>query len=219
MLRRQLEILTIDLRLYASLETPFFSLLNSSEKNKAERFRFPTDRSRYILSHGLLRFFLSDYLSIDPAALTFHYGPKGKPFVDGEGIYFNMSHSKDRALYGFSSSPDLGVDIESMRELDEWPLFPFSPRERAEILMCSADLQKEAFYRAWTRKEAYLKALGIGFSGCENRDLPKGWTFETPFFADGYVSSVAYRGTLEKISREHPILKMSAATSIETPPT
>lgn len=145
--------------------------LAPDEQARAARFKFDQDRQRFIAARGILRLILGAYLSQEPAALSFSYGPQGKPSLNQSEehrvIQFNVSHSHGMALYAFATTREVGVDIEAIRPMTDWEAIArrfFSPQEVTDILSWPQDLQQEAFFRYWTSKEAYLKARGLGMA-------------------------------------------------------
>ena len=143
------------------------ALLSGDERERARRFRFDRDRARYVVGRGLLRLLLGRYVDVDAAALRFGYGPHGKPALLGGGPHFNLAHSGATALYAFSSSSQLGVDVELMQ-----PDFTddgiaerfFSPLEVETLRALRNEDRAQAFLTCWTRKEAFLKARGDGLT-------------------------------------------------------
>lgn len=145
--------------------------LSTDEQTKAEHFHFPKGRSQFIVSRGALRAILSRYLHINPSLLRFEYNPYGKPSLiiaqSGDTLRFNLSHSHELGLIAITKNRDIGVDIERIN-----PKFPcleiaekfFSPLENTVLRSLSAHLQNQAFFTCWTRKEAYIKAVGKGLS-------------------------------------------------------
>ena len=157
---------------FASLAPPpaqvdaFRALLSPDEVARADRFRFPEHRRRHVVAHGILRTLLAAYLGLPADAVTFTTGPHGKPSVPGVDLHFNLAHTGDYALYGFSRS-ELGVDIEEARpgrDLLQLAMRFFAPLERETLQALPEEDRRGAFYRGWTRKEAYIKALGRGVS-------------------------------------------------------
>ena len=145
--------------------------LDADETARAGRFHFERDRRHYTAARGWLRNLLGRYLDAPPAALRFGYGPHGKPFLAepaGRGLCFNVSHSHGRALLAFAREREVGVDLEAGARLgDDWPGLVrrvFSAREQAELAALPAALRRTAFLDGWTRKEAYLKATGLGIT-------------------------------------------------------
>jgi len=146
-------------------------LLSGDERACAERYHFPIHRARYIAARGALRAILGDILAADPAGLRFVYGPHGKPALaaqsGGATLCFNVSHAGDLALVAVTERRRVGVDLEQARPdlayLEIAERF-FSPREVAALRALPPPRQQEGFLRCWTRKEAYIKALGVGLS-------------------------------------------------------
>ena len=145
--------------------------LSPDERTKADRFRFPKDRSQFIVSRGALRAILSRYLNISSHILRFDYNPYGKPsLIVGQGgntLRFNVSHSRGMALIAITKNRDIGVDLEGINPnfscLEIAEKF-FSPLENSVLLSLPEHLQATAFFTCWTRKEAYIKAVGKGLS-------------------------------------------------------
>ena len=145
--------------------------LSADEQARAERFHFPADRDRYTAGRGILRALLARYLGTSPRDLRFTYNPQGKPaFMPASGtedLRFNMSHSHRMGLFAFAHRREIGVDVEHVRPSltnDQLPERFFSPQEVAELRALPRSAQTDAFFRCWTRKEAYIKARGGGLS-------------------------------------------------------
>jgi 4'-phosphopantetheinyl transferase len=146
-------------------------LLARDEVDRASRFHFEKDRGRYIRGRAALRILLGRYLEMPPAEIRFHYENNGKPEIafphDSRALHFNVSHSGGLALIAVGSGNPIGVDIEKVRSrprlLDIARRF-FSAREVQAILGVNEDRRQEAFFACWTRKEAFLKATGVGLS-------------------------------------------------------
>ena len=146
-----------------------FACLSDTEKQRAARFVFERDRSRFITCRGLLRAVLAQLLSLSPVEVTFNYGEKGKPHLQGSPLFFNLSHSNDQACIAACRETALGIDVERIRAptrhtwVDLAQRF-FSTAEIAELMALPASRQSEAFFACWTRKEAYLKLHGLGLA-------------------------------------------------------
>ena len=143
---------------------PFYALLDQTERRRADRFRCQRDAVGFILTRAHLRLILASALNIDAAAVHFSYEAAGKPHLEGEsGPWFNVSHSGGMALIAIASDRRVGVDIERIRPMaDHDPAMYFSPDEVWALQRLPAQQREKAFFRCWTRKEAYLKARGDG---------------------------------------------------------
>lgn len=145
--------------------------LSVDEIKRADRFRFDVHRHRFIAARGAMRHILAGYLHREPEKLTFRYSPFGKPDLEQppgpEELAFNISHSQDLALLAVAQHRPVGVDIEFMRQdlADEQIARRFfSTSEVESFLSLTETLHTEAFFNCWTRKEAYIKAIGEGLS-------------------------------------------------------
>jgi len=146
-------------------------ILSREERARAERFRFDRDRVHYVAGLGILRSILGRYLGVEPASVEFRYESNGKPALSGRlghnPIRFNMSRSKGLALYAFSRDREVGIDVEKMEPMPDMDRIVerfFSPREIQDYYRIPVNGRAEAFFRCWTRKEAFLKATGKGLS-------------------------------------------------------
>lgn len=146
-------------------------VLSPDEIARASRFHFEKDRIHFTRCRSALRDLLAEYLTIPAAEIRFEYLTSGKPQLAPEqnlrALQFNVSHSANMALIAVGSEHRLGVDIEKIRdEVDTTALAErfFSLRERAGLQALSDHLRVPGFFACWTRKEAFLKATGEGFS-------------------------------------------------------
>jgi 4'-phosphopantetheinyl transferase len=146
----------------------FIKILSPDEHIRAGRFRFDHLRRSFIFTRGTLRVLLGSYLSSAPEEIPFSYGPQGKPAIAKDTLLrFNISHSGDFVLLAFTREYDIGVDIEQIRSLpdmDDLAQRFFSSEERSQIASMPREQRERAFFACWTRKEAYLKAIGNGLS-------------------------------------------------------
>lgn len=146
------------------------SFISSDEVKRAERFHFAKDRNHFIVARGLLRQLLAAYLKTAAVDLAFSYGAKQKPSLAGieKGVLnFNLAHSHGRAAYAFSRNRELGIDLELIRENfggAEIAQRFFSRSEIETLDTVPPELAAHAFFNCWTRKEAYIKAIGEGLS-------------------------------------------------------
>jgi 4'-phosphopantetheinyl transferase len=190
----------------------FADCLSLAERERAARFKFLPDRRRYLIAHAALRSILGMYLSVQPVVLAFDSGPAGKPKLAqdfaGSQIEFNLSHSGELALIAVTHGSEVGVDIERIQENFDFASIAqrvFTSREVAALHVLPLDLQREAFYKCWTSKEALLKAKGTGLSGSLDEVqivlTPKarvrvtpaagGWSLTDLSPIDGYAAALA----------------------------
>ncbi|HEV2583522.1 MAG TPA: 4'-phosphopantetheinyl transferase superfamily protein, partial [Ktedonobacteraceae bacterium] len=145
--------------------------LAPDELAKAVRFHFARDRQHYIIARGILRTLLYGYTKVHPLSMRFAYNAYGKPSLDMAGveqdIRFNLAHSRDLALYAFTLSHEVGIDVEYMKtdiDAEQVARHSFSPEEQAALRALPPGERLQGFYNGWTRKEAYIKARGMGVS-------------------------------------------------------
>lgn len=228
----------------ASLDPPqsqveqLAAMLSQDELERAIRFRFERHRNQFIIGRGILRTLLAHYLGITPGEVHFRYGLKGKPYLadvkppDSKGlkkpsgsearqslyiIQFNLAHAQNLAIYALTLAKRVGIDLEYLRSIPEMEQIAakfFSTRERETLQNLPPDQKLEAFYNAWTRKEAYLKAIGEGLSHpldqCEvtlapgepaqlihiagDESLAAHWSLHAFSPSPGYVATLAVEG-------------------------
>jgi 4'-phosphopantetheinyl transferase len=147
-------------------ESALVGLLDVREQARAARFVHPRDRRRYIVSHAVVRTVLGRYVGVPARALRFEAGPAGKPRIDGTGLEFNLSHSGDRALLAMTHAGPIGVDVEAIDPAvgDAISHRFFSAAEREALMHTARDCRLAAFFRCWTRKESFIKAIGEGLA-------------------------------------------------------
>lgn len=145
--------------------------LSQDERAEASLLRFERDRRRFIACRGILRAVLGRYLNAAADSIAFRYGPHGKPAVAtgsvGLALRFNVSHAEGMALYGIANGREVGIDLERIhndRAADEVAARFFSDGEIAALRALRPHERVKAFFRCWTRKEAYVKARGEGLS-------------------------------------------------------
>lgn len=144
-------------------------LLDDAERARADRFVQDQHRRRYTLAHAHLRRLLGSRLGLDPATVAFVTGDAGKPDVapalNPHGLRFNLTHSHDLALVAMAPGRAVGVDVEYIRPMDDIARLAadhFSPSEAAALADVPEAERQRAFFSVWTRKEAFVKALGAG---------------------------------------------------------
>lgn len=183
--------------------------LDATERARATRYRQPRDRDRFVARHGLLRRHLAQML--DLAAVRIDVDRHGKPFLpDAPDLQFNLSHSNGLALVVTAWGRAVGCDIEWCNPALACPRVAerlFAPEERAALAALPAEQRVAGFFDCWTRKEAYVKALGLGLShpldafavslapgepACFTRAEP-GWTLTAFAPAPGFHAAVVTR--------------------------
>jgi 4'-phosphopantetheinyl transferase len=196
------------------------AILSADEIARAEKFHFAAHRDAFVINRARLRFVLSHYLGYRPESLSFAYGKQGKPvLVDAasHGLQFNLSHTDGVALVAVARHRQVGVDVERMRpstEVLEIAKQHFSEAEYKQLLSLDASERLTAFYRCWTRKEAFLKALGEGMHrslqgfqvsllpgepaaliACDNDpDLCRQWQLHSLDAGEGFIAALCHDG-------------------------
>jgi 4'-phosphopantetheinyl transferase len=181
----EVHVWRVDLPAVAPGEQRWKQMLSEDERERASRFHFSRDREYFTATRALLRTILAGYMDCDPRGLLFCYSDKGKPSLDksfqeklspdksssspvsGTQIEFNVSHSGTTALLAFAHGRALGVDVEYVREDFDCEAVArrfFSDHEVRQLDALAPCEKHTAFFRCWTRKEAYIKAIGTGLS-------------------------------------------------------
>jgi len=148
----------------------FRAILSTEERAQCDRFHFPADRHRYLVSHALVRKTLSTYINIPPADWCFSHGKHGRPEIANPGIpplRFNLTHTDGLVCFIVTMDDDCGIDVEKISARHNPVAVAarmFSPAENAELTRLQGSEQLEYFYSLWTLREAYVKARGIGLS-------------------------------------------------------
>ena len=195
--------------------------LSADELARAGRFHFERDQKRFIAARGILRQILGRYLGKKPNELRFEYTPYGKPVLATNGGYetlsFNLSHSDAFALFAVTRGRNIGIDIECVRHdvaVGQISQRFFSQHEISSLERVDKDKRTELFFQYWTRKEAFLKAMGEGISFPMERcdvsffsgkvlspitlhgDIPRSpcWYGQDLFPGSGYAAAIAIEG-------------------------
>jgi len=201
----------------------FIDFLSFDEKKRASKFKFPKDRQVFVVARGMLRYLSGFYLKEHPKTIEFKYSEYGRPsFLQDFRINFNVSHSGNRIIIGFSKEQIIGVDIEKIKSdfapLDLAKNF-FSTEEVKALSQTKEPEMFQAFYRCWTRKESFIKAVGEGLSypldsfavtmdddhkarflKIDNtKDSKKDWRLHSFVPAEGYIAAITTDGHPKKI--------------------
>lgn len=144
-----------------------WNILTPTEKGKTNQFKFAKLKHRFIISQGTLRFLLGKYLKIKPELIVFERNKYGKPYVKNlsTAIKFNLSHAHNLILFAFTLKHEIGVDIELARRnfpIDEISKRFFHADENQALLALPAKQRVAAFFNCWVKKEALIKAIGLG---------------------------------------------------------
>jgi len=161
----------------ASLVVRCERLLSSNELQRADRFRFPHLRNRFVLGRAALRILLARYIGLNRERIDFAYAEHGKPSVASGGLEFNASHSDSLFACAITSENEVGLDIEQIRQISDVDSLAnrvMSPTELTQWTGLAEADRFTKFFACWTRKEAFLKATGEGISS-ELRDLTVGF--------------------------------------------
>jgi len=167
----EVHVWRVDLEQTDDVVKRFRSTLDADELQRASRFYFERHRRAFIVGRGFLRAVLGRYLQSQPQELEFTYGVYGKPALNGEHkntkLRFNMSHSNSVGLLAITEERVIGVDVEHVRAdfaTEEIARRFFSRCEVDVFNTLAKEEQVAAFFRCWTRKEAFIKATGKGLS-------------------------------------------------------
>lgn len=146
--------------------TKFYNMLSRDEQQKADNYQISKLRNNYIAARGHLRRLLAVFTDTRPDEIEFVYGPFGKPKLSHQGSpHFNVSHSGDYAVFAFSHATEVGIDVEVIRGSEDFLALEslcLTEVERKRLAALDCDCRRREFLRAWTRKEAYVKAIGHG---------------------------------------------------------
>lgn len=141
------------------------SVLSSEDLEKSKWLKFEKDQNKYLISQGVLRLLLADYININSSKILISRHNKGKPFAKNDkSLFFNMSNSGNLCVYAFTRNSEVGIDIEEKRSLlDLEDLIRKNlTKNEIEYINKKPDEKINNFFRFWTMKEAYLKAIGEG---------------------------------------------------------
>jgi 4'-phosphopantetheinyl transferase len=147
------------------------TLLSDAEKQRCAAFYFEKHRTEYALSHAVLRLVLAEYAPVNPHEWRFSTGPWGKPAIAAPvldpPLWFNLSHTDGFVACVTGRVRELGVDVENLNRITsctEIAEHSFAAPELEYLNNLPPVLQRDAFFRIWTLKEAYMKAEGKGLA-------------------------------------------------------
>ena len=194
------------------------NLLSLEERKKMSTLYFYEDQCRYALARSKLRVLLGAYLGVCPESVLLSVGEYGKPFIRGSSIKFNVSHSLNRFIVAVTVNREVGIDIESvqsLRDFDGLSKITLSAREQAIVSSLPEPHKLFYFYQLWTRKEAYLKAVGTGIvEGILNSEvlqlkrwsLGKLWLTYDLFLGKSMAAAVVVEGENCKLAEKELVI-------------
>ena len=145
----------------------YLKFLTAEEIKKAHEFYSEKNRRLFILSRGFLRKTLAQYCEVLPDQIEFSFGPFKKPQIETspKKLEFNLAHSEDELILAVALDRKVGVDVEAIDAACSWEEIckdVFSEEEMIELMQLPEELRADAFFKGWTQKEAFIKALGLG---------------------------------------------------------
>ena len=148
-----------------------YQTVSKKRQDKIDRLKFPKDKRLSLAAEVLLKKALAQNGIHEYEIET---AENGKPYLKGEeSVYFNLSHSEERVMCVISDR-EVGCDVEQVRETDyKVAKHFFTTKEYEQIERCgegeengmSAATEAEKmdrFFRLWTLKESFMKAVGLG---------------------------------------------------------
>jgi 4'-phosphopantetheinyl transferase len=168
----ELHLWLVNLNHHHSIVDESAKILSLNEMTRAEKFHFEKDRTYYIIRRCILKEIISKYLKIPSKDVKYTYHKYGKPSLKSDldmKLYFNLSHSNGMALYAFSSDNTVGTDLEYInnpmfmkKDLSQYAETFLTPQELTNFLKIPEEKRKTIFFKLWTIKEAFSKAVGTG---------------------------------------------------------
>jgi 4'-phosphopantetheinyl transferase len=193
------------------------TLLSPAEVLRLNRFHRHADRRRFAIGRAMIRALLAERLGVPGEQVELRLDERGRPhLLDGySDLVFSISHAGDRVLCALASGLPLGVDVEPVRTIPNASALAarfFHPDETAVLARVPSDAHDRVFLTLWVRKEAYLKAIGIGLAGgldtysflhsaetVDNRDERGEWTLADLDLGTRYVGAVAVGATTAQV--------------------
>lgn len=234
-LEREVHVWPVIIRGTDSTAAGFESFLSSGEAEQAAAFRFEDLRRSFRLTRGALRLLVGRYVGVSPEQVVLSQGSHGKPGLarqEGAGpdFEFNVSHSGTMAIFAFTFGCEVGVDIEQIVPLADMARvasYFFSREETEDLFALPPGERQRAFYVCWTRKEAYVKAVGTGLSIPlesfavtlrpgeparflhldHDQSLARAWVLHDLEVLKGYAAALAYCDAPRPV-RLQPVLDM-----------
>jgi 4'-phosphopantetheinyl transferase len=213
------ELWYVDLDAAAEALGGFRCWLSDDELARAEHFRPALARARYIVGRAALRCVLAERLGCPPAAVRFSYGTHGKPMLAGGPgrVDFNLAHSEGDAVIALAAGAAIGVDLELLRpiaDVESLARLVFSDVERRELEL--APDPALAFLNGWTRKEAYVKALGLGLTAPLG-EITVSLSARAALFATGLPDQPVSRWRLLSVAHPRAVVALAVGPALAAP--
>jgi 4'-phosphopantetheinyl transferase len=167
LLENDIHVWQIDLETQLQYLETYWSHLSNLEQSRASKFRFEIHKNNYIIRTGILRILLSNYMRCQPDEMEFEIEEFGKPKLTNSDLEFNLSHSKNKAIIAIAIDVQLGIDIEYIDEKIKAKEIAgnFFSNEEIKQLCALEDVKlADGFFNIWTKKEAFIKAIGTGLT-------------------------------------------------------
>ena len=200
-------VYSVSLDVSAPVVLEYWRLLPHADRYRMQRIKTPELRWHYAIAHGALRLVLALSTGHDSSELACLPGPYGEPALEPSRIRFNFSHSGKLAVYAVTLDTEMGIDVEQvrhLRDIDSLASRFFYREEAAEIGMSPIADRDAAFFRCWTRKQAYINAVGDANVSLASFRLPAGnaassWVLHQFEPQPGYLAALAYPGPAKRI--------------------
>lgn len=187
--------------------TESWDLMTAQEKEQVKWYHYNDDKMRCAIGKIVTRLLLSQYLQVGNSKIEIYKKKYGKPYhkqIDGKkSVQFSISHSGEMVLVAFSYFENIGVDVEMIKDLPEFKRIAKNFFTKNEAMEIEKQNTPNMFYRYWTAKEAYLKALGVGIAQgmdsfavindivTEKGEIKKDWKIFSIEINQGYAACVA----------------------------
>jgi 4'-phosphopantetheinyl transferase len=162
-----IDLWTVDLDVDSAAVSALLDLLSGEERVRAARMRTTESRLRFVVAHGALRAILARYVGVPASQVAIETSEAGKPFLADGRVSFNLTHSESVAVCAVGQDARIGVDVERIRSMPDADAIVrryFAPGEAREYESLPPGDRTAAFFSTWTRKEAFVKAIGDGLS-------------------------------------------------------
>jgi 4'-phosphopantetheinyl transferase len=220
--KNEIHVWQIDIETQLQNLKTYCSYLSNTEEDRASKFRFESHKNNYIIRTGILRLLLANYMTCQPNEIEFKLGKFGKPELENSKQKFNLSHSKNKSLIAISQNKEIGIDIEFIDASIEAKTIAthfFSKDEIKQLYTLNDEKLAQGFFNIWTKKEAFIKAVGTGLTypldafdvslntlkkkaliriKSSTKEAQKWNLFSIKTFND-YAGAIAYKGTEKQI--------------------